>query len=236
MTVIALASVKGSPGVTTAALAIAARWPAGRKVLLVEADPFGGDLAPRYGATVTGGLASLLAAARRELTPEAVWDHVHELPGGLAVLFGLAGVRQAAANENVWPAIATALAELDADVVVDAGRLLPQFAGGVGAILGQADAIDRGVWVDVGGDRPPPERPPRSRGRAARPPAARCPHRLARVLRRRHRQHARGGRRSAHARRPSGRGRAGQPAPHEEAREDPPSHVGRGGDRRARYR
>ncbi len=141
MTVVALASVKGSPGVTTAALAMAARWPAGRRVLLVEADPFGGDLAPRYGATVTGGLASLLAAARRELTPEVVWDHVHELPGGMAVLFGLSGVRQAAANENVWPAIATALAGLDADVVVDAGRLLPQFAGGVGAILGQTDAL-----------------------------------------------------------------------------------------------
>jgi hypothetical protein len=141
VTVVALVSVKGSPGVTTAALALAARWPAGRKVLLVEADPFGGDLAPRYGATVTGGLASLLAAARRELTPEAVWDHVHELPGGLAVLFGLSGVRQAAANENVWPAIATALAGLDGDVVVDAGRLLPQFAGGVGAILAEADAL-----------------------------------------------------------------------------------------------
>jgi hypothetical protein len=141
VTVVALASIKGSPGVTTAALAMAARWPAGRKVLLVEADPFGGDLAPRYGATVTGGLASLLAAARRELTPEAVWDHVNELPGGLAVLFGLAGVRQAAANENVWPAIAAALAGLDADVVVDAGRLLPQFAGGVGAVLGHADAL-----------------------------------------------------------------------------------------------
>jgi len=141
VTVIALASVKGSPGVTTAALAIAARWPAGRKVLLVEAVPFGGVLSPRYGATVTGGLASLFVAARREFTPEAVWDHVHELPGGLAVLFGLAGVRQAAANENVWPTIAAALAGLDADVVVDAGRLLPDFAGGVGAILGHADAL-----------------------------------------------------------------------------------------------
>ena len=141
MTVVALASVKGSPGVTTAAIAMAARWPVGRKVLLVEADPFGGDLAPRYGATVTGGLASLFAAARRELTPEAVWDHVHELPGGLSVLFGLSGVRQAAANENVWPAITKALAGLDADVIVDAGRLLPQFAGGVSAILAEADVL-----------------------------------------------------------------------------------------------
>jgi len=141
MTVVALASVKGSPGVTTAAIAMAARWPVGRKVLLVEADPCGGDLAPRYGSTVTGGLASLFAAARRELTPAAVWDHVHELPGGLPVLFGLSGVRQAAANENVWPAITKALAGLDADVVVDAGRLLPQFAGGVGAVLAEADAL-----------------------------------------------------------------------------------------------
>jgi hypothetical protein len=46
VTLIALASIKGSPGVTTAATALAASWPEGRQVLLVEADPFGGDLAP----------------------------------------------------------------------------------------------------------------------------------------------------------------------------------------------
>ena len=141
MTVVALASIKGSPGVTTAATAIAASWPAGRKVLLVEADPFGGDLAPRYGVSVTGGLASLFAAARRTLDPEAVWDHVHELPGGLPVLFGLTGVHQAVANEKAWPTIAKALAGLDADVVVDAGRLLPHFAGGVRDVLEAADAL-----------------------------------------------------------------------------------------------
>jgi len=141
VTVVALASIKGSPGVTTAATAMAATWPAGRKVLLVEADPFGGDLAPRYGSTVTGGLASLFAAARRALAPDAVWDYVHELPGGLPVLFGLTGVHQAVANEQVWPAIATALAGLDADVVVDAGRLLPNLGGGVRAVLDQADAV-----------------------------------------------------------------------------------------------
>ena len=141
MTIVALASIKGSPGVTTAATAMAATWPARRKVLLVEADPFGGDLAPRYGASVTGGLASLFAAARRALAPDAVWDYVHELPGGLPVLFGLTGVHQAVANEQVWPAIAKALAGLDADVVVDAGRLLPNSGGGVRAVLDQADAV-----------------------------------------------------------------------------------------------
>jgi len=141
VSVVALASIKGSPGVTTAATAIAASWPAGRKVLLVEADPFGGDLAPRYGVSVTGGLASLFAAARRTLDPAAIWGHVHRLPGGLPVLFGLTGVHQAVANEKAWPTIAKALAGLDADVVVDAGRLLPQFAGGVRDILDQADAL-----------------------------------------------------------------------------------------------
>ncbi len=141
MTVVALASVKGSPGVTTAATALAAAWPAGRQVLLVEADPFGGDLAARYGSTVTGGLASLFAAARRTLTPDAVWAHVQRLPGGLPVLFGLTGVRQAVANEKAWPPVAQALAGLDADVVVDAGRLLPGFAGGVGAVLEVADVL-----------------------------------------------------------------------------------------------
>jgi hypothetical protein len=141
VTVVALASVKGSPGVTTAATAIAASWPVGRKVLLVEADPFGGDLAPRYGSAVTGGLASLSAAARRTLTPEAVWEHTGELPGGLPVLFGLTNVNQAVANENAWPAIASALAGLDADVVIDAGRLLPSFGGGIRHLLAGADTV-----------------------------------------------------------------------------------------------
>jgi len=141
VSVVALASVKGAPGVTTAALAVAASWPAGRRILLVEADPFGGDLAPRYGSSVTGGLASLFAAARHPLVPESVWDHAHELPGGLPVLFGLSGVRQAAANEHLWPAITTALADLDADVVVDVGRLLPDLDGGVRAVLGEADVV-----------------------------------------------------------------------------------------------
>jgi MinD-like ATPase involved in chromosome partitioning or flagellar assembly len=141
VTVVALASIKGSPGVTTAATAMAAGWPAGRKVLLVEADPFGGDLAPRYGSTVTGGLASLFAAARRALDPKAVWDYVQQLPGGLPVLFGLSGVHQAVANEKVWPEVAKTLGGLDADVVVDVGRLLPAFAGGVSYVLDQADVL-----------------------------------------------------------------------------------------------
>jgi MinD-like ATPase involved in chromosome partitioning or flagellar assembly len=141
VSVVTLASIKGSPGVTTAALALAAGWPSGRRVLLVEADPFGGDLAPRHGSTITHGLPSLFAAARRSLAPEAVWDHVDHLPGGLPALFGLSGVQGATANEKAWPVVAAALGGLDADVVVDAGRLLPNFAGGTREILEHSDAL-----------------------------------------------------------------------------------------------
>jgi hypothetical protein len=42
MALIALAADKGSPGVTTAAVALAAVWP--RRVRLAETDPAGGDL------------------------------------------------------------------------------------------------------------------------------------------------------------------------------------------------
>jgi MinD-like ATPase involved in chromosome partitioning or flagellar assembly len=141
VTLIALASIKGSPGVTTAALAMAASWPTGRQVLLVEADPFGGDLAPRYGTAATGGLASLFAAARRSLRPEDVWDHVDRLPGGLPVLFGLTGMHQAVANEKAWPVVVGALGDQDGDVVVDVGRLLPNLGGGVREVLARADAL-----------------------------------------------------------------------------------------------
>jgi hypothetical protein len=141
VTVVTLASLKGSPGVTTAAVALGASWPSGRRVLLVEADPFGCDLAPRYGSTSALGLASLFAAARRSLSPEGVWEHVDHLPGGLPVLFGLSGVAGAVANEKAWPAVAAALGALDADVVVDAGRLLPSFAGGIGDVLAQSDVL-----------------------------------------------------------------------------------------------
>jgi len=141
VTLIALASIKGSPGVTTAATALAASWPESRQVLLVEADPFGGDLAPRYAMAPTGGLASLFAAARRTLVPEDVWDHVDHLPGGLPVLFGLGGMHQAVANEKAWPIVADALSALDADGVIDVGRLLPDLGGGVREVLARADAM-----------------------------------------------------------------------------------------------
>ena len=67
MALVALASAKGSPGVTTASLVFGALWP--RQVLLAECDPAGGDVAIRMTAPAGAplgsdrGLVSLAAAS-----------------------------------------------------------------------------------------------------------------------------------------------------------------------------
>ena len=139
--IVVVASIKGVPGVTTTATALAESWPPSRRVLLVEVDPFGGDLAAWFGVAPSTGLWSLLAAGRRGLDPRTVWEHAGTSPTGLPLLYGLATADQAVANEAAWPAVAGALAALEGDVIIDAGRLLPHFAGGIGPLLAVADVL-----------------------------------------------------------------------------------------------
>jgi hypothetical protein len=139
--IVVVASIKGAPGVTTTATALAESWPSGRRVLLVEVDPFGGDLAAWFGVAPSAGLWSLMAAGRRGIDPHTVWEHATTSPTGLPVLYGLATADQAVANEAAWPAVAGALAAIEGDVIIDAGRLLPHFAGGIGPLLSVADVL-----------------------------------------------------------------------------------------------
>jgi MinD-like ATPase involved in chromosome partitioning or flagellar assembly len=83
---IAVVSLKGSPGVTTFSVALAARWPAPSRTVLVEADPSGGDIATRFSLESSPGLLSLAAAARRSTDPGLLWQHAQVLPGGLPVV------------------------------------------------------------------------------------------------------------------------------------------------------
>lgn len=83
---IAVISLKGSPGVTTFSVALAARWAESERCLLVEADPSGGDIATRFALESTPGLLSLAATARRSTDPELAWQHAQAMPGGLAVV------------------------------------------------------------------------------------------------------------------------------------------------------
>src|SRR2546429_3663151 len=99
MALVAIASDKGAPGVTTASVVLAAVWP--RPVLLAECDPAGGDLLYRFlaadGRLDPGrGLLSLAVAARRGLRPEQVWEHTQTLRGGLAVLTRVSTARPGA--------------------------------------------------------------------------------------------------------------------------------------------
>src|SRR6266536_5496174 len=130
MGVVAVAADKGSPGVTTAALAIAAVWP--RPVLLAECDAAGGDLLYRLPAADGGrldpqrGLLSLAIASRRGIQPHQVWRHTQKLHGGLDILTGLVNAEQAGGLQLLWGQIGKLLAEVpEVDVIADCGRLGP---------------------------------------------------------------------------------------------------------------
>jgi hypothetical protein len=126
---VAVVSVKGSPGVTTFSVALAARWPAPYRPVLVEADPSGGDLTTRFSLESTPGLLSLAAAARRSADPALVWQHAQGLPGGLPVV----------------------AAPPDADRARGAlSALAPDPAAGAGIVRAAANLRDTVLIVDCG--------------------------------------------------------------------------------------
>ena len=151
MSLFALASLKGAPGVTTLACLVAATWPLDRRVVVAECDPFGGDLAARFELSTAKGCLSLATAARRD--PEAVVadPHMQRLPGGLEVLVGGSSSEMALAQSVTRANINQAViaAARDVDVVADLGRLaapyedcrqLLQAAEAIGVLIGPDQA------------------------------------------------------------------------------------------------
>jgi hypothetical protein len=144
MGVLVLASPGGSPGVTTAALALALTWP--RPVTLAECDPAGGSVLSglRRGQDDPGGARVPLAlaakhdpaAAAAALEAEAVF-----LGGEAEAMLlpsppGLDAGRQLA---GVWPAIATAFALSERDIIADVGRF--DDIGGLDSLLASASQM-----------------------------------------------------------------------------------------------
>jgi hypothetical protein len=125
-----IGSVKGSPGATTTALGLASVWP--ESVLLVEADPSGGDVGLWRGVGSDPGLVSLAGAARRRRPGDVdVLDHAHELGPGLWLVPGPAGPDQAQAavrlladRTGLLPSVASTF-DGSGTVIVDLGRLDP---------------------------------------------------------------------------------------------------------------
>lgn len=137
---ISLISAKGSPGVTTSTLALAAAWP--RTAIVVDADPFGGDVRAGLGRGVwppDAELRELVLDARHGSVEEALWRRVHRTGEHCPpVLAGLGSVGQAGAVP--WNRIAPALRRLtDADAVADCGRFLQ--TDGVLPLLQGGDAV-----------------------------------------------------------------------------------------------
>ena len=145
---VAVVGAKGAPGATTSAVALALGWP--RAVLLVDADPAGGDLAAGWLGGRVGldrGLLSFAAATRHTDTPGVaeLAAHVVGVPEAprVLVLSGLAHAGQAGGLQaRVWArllAAATApwppakpsaghregAAGVRVDVLADCGRIGP---------------------------------------------------------------------------------------------------------------
>jgi MinD-like ATPase involved in chromosome partitioning or flagellar assembly len=144
MALIVLASDKGSPGVTTTAITLAAVWP--RRALLAELDPSGGDVALRLrgprGAPLSPeiGLISMAVGARRGSHPEQVFEHVQRLDGGLEVIVGLTTGEQGSGLAGLWGPVGEVLDQAPGvDVIADCGRL---YSGSPAAdVLASAAAV-----------------------------------------------------------------------------------------------
>lgn len=128
MTLVSLASAKGSPGTTTLALLTSALWP--RTSFLVDADVRGGDIAYRMPLDAGGpvnpdrGLMSLLPLARKEIAPDIIGEHAQTLLGGTELIAGLSEPEQAQAVAQLWPALGQSFARLTThDVIADLGSV-----------------------------------------------------------------------------------------------------------------
>jgi hypothetical protein len=124
----ALVSAGGSPGVTTAAVALALTWPSA--AIVAECDPSGGDvlagLLTGHVAANHGLMEHAIEAGRDGVAAaRALGDQLIPLdPGqGKMLLPGLTDPRQAQGLASAWPAIAATLTAQRADIIADCGRL-----------------------------------------------------------------------------------------------------------------
>jgi Flp pilus assembly CpaE family ATPase len=120
---IVLVSAKGSPGVTTAAAALAAAGVAASgRALLAELDPSGGSVQVLASGPAAWGLIDAAGRLRRETGAEPVRDNLTELPPGVSALLAPTAGHSAEsviASTDRWLASLRAAAP---DVVVDGGR------------------------------------------------------------------------------------------------------------------
>jgi hypothetical protein len=127
MAMVMVASVKGSPGVTTTAIGMTATWR--RSAILAELDPSGGDI--RYRLNGPGGRPlsrdpSLVTFGQDLGDAPDVRDYVQGLRSGIEVLLGLHSAEESLALDDRWAAVGGLLSVVpQRDVIADCGRLHP---------------------------------------------------------------------------------------------------------------
>ncbi|HEY7224637.1 MAG TPA: hypothetical protein VH561_13755 [Micromonosporaceae bacterium] len=123
---VAVGSVKGSPGATTWALAVAARWPYEAAPVVVELDASGGDVGSRFGVHDVPGLSSLVTAVRHAPIGDAA-EYAQPLPTGAQVIVAPPADAAAATTAEFTTRGPAVLRELAAHrpVFADLGRLDP---------------------------------------------------------------------------------------------------------------
>ena len=133
MSLVTIGSVRGGPGATTLAVALAAVWARrGRAPFLVEADPDGGVLAARFGLGHRPSLTELGVRARTSIHPDDLWSAAQALPApgadhAVPVVVAHPSADQCqAALRTVGPRLGTLVSSLpEHDVIADVGRLRP---------------------------------------------------------------------------------------------------------------
>ena len=129
--IVGVCSDKGSPGVTTLAVALGLVWP-GESCLVMECDPSGGVLSFRMQHAEIGGLlqpeptvASLAAVVRRGLPADGVRRFCQPTTLGVPVIPGPLTAQRWVPVRGLWPQIAQELADWPGTVIADLGRMQP---------------------------------------------------------------------------------------------------------------
>jgi hypothetical protein len=137
MALIALTSAKGSPGVTTTALAFTLTWTS--PVIMAECDPSGGSVLAGFLRGQLGGDRGIVPLAVAELRSERLavdfWRHLVDFdpPGQQRLLLpGITEPAQAGSLEPIWGRLATFFSGLETrhnyDVFADCGRMVTPYA------------------------------------------------------------------------------------------------------------
>lgn len=145
MTLIAMISAKGSPGVSTAALAFTLTWPA--PVLLAECDPAGGDLLSgylaRYELPPNRGVLPLASSALRGTADQDLTANLIDLDSPRQQRMALPGLTEPAQSSSLnlaWTSLGEFFSRMTSQTVLaDCGRLAA--AHPPWALLAQADLV-----------------------------------------------------------------------------------------------